>query len=94
VVWPENSSDIDPLRNPDAAQQIAAAATADRRADPGRRGAAGRRARRDQERRHPVAAGHRPDLDQVYIKRHPVPFAEYMPLRPIARVVQREGSTW
>ena len=28
VVWPENSSDIDPLRNQDAAQQIAAAASA------------------------------------------------------------------
>ena len=28
VVWPENSSDIDPLANPDAAQQISAAAAA------------------------------------------------------------------
>ena len=39
-------------------------------------------------------AGHRsgspgtgPDLDQLYVKRHPVPFAEYMPLRAIARLV-------
>ena len=28
VIWPENSSDVDPLRNPDAAQQISAAAAA------------------------------------------------------------------
>ncbi|MGE5694530.1 MAG: apolipoprotein N-acyltransferase [Candidatus Sericytochromatia bacterium] len=28
VIWPENSSDIDPLRNPDAAQQISIAAEA------------------------------------------------------------------
>jgi apolipoprotein N-acyltransferase len=28
VIWPENSSDIDPMRNPDAAQQIAVAARA------------------------------------------------------------------
>jgi apolipoprotein N-acyltransferase len=28
VIWPENSSDIDPLRNPDAAQQITTAANA------------------------------------------------------------------
>jgi apolipoprotein N-acyltransferase len=27
VIWPENSSDIDPLRNPDAAQEISTAAT-------------------------------------------------------------------
>jgi len=28
VIWPENSSDIDPMRNPDAAQQISVAAQA------------------------------------------------------------------
>ncbi len=48
VIWPENSSDIDPLRNSDAAQEIAAAAAAIERADPGRRGAAGRQAGPDQ----------------------------------------------
>ncbi len=40
VIWPENSSDIDPLRNPDAAAQIDRAARAIGVADPGRRGAA------------------------------------------------------
>ncbi len=31
-----------------------------------------------------------PDLTQTYTKRHPVPFAEYMPLRPVARFVAGE----
>jgi len=87
VVWPENASDIDPLRNPDAAQQITAAVTAIgapillgavlRTATPGDIQNAGILWR----------PGTGPDLAQVYVKRHPVPFAEYMPLRPIARLV-------
>jgi apolipoprotein N-acyltransferase len=87
VVWPENSSDIDPLRNPDAAQQIAAAAAAidapilvgavlhtDKPGDILNAGILW----------NPVTG---PDLTQEYVKQHPVPFAEYMPLRPIARLV-------
>jgi apolipoprotein N-acyltransferase len=87
VVWPENSSDIDPLRNPDAAQEIAAAAAAidapilvgavlhtDRPGDILNAGILW----------NPVTG---PDLTQEYVKQHPVPFAEYMPLRPIARLV-------
>jgi apolipoprotein N-acyltransferase len=87
VVWPENSSDIDPLLNEDAAEQITAAVAAigvpilvgavlrtDNPADIKNAGILWR-----------PAGG--PDLDQVYVKRHPVPFAEYMPLRPIARLV-------
>jgi apolipoprotein N-acyltransferase len=87
VVWPENASDIDPLRNPDAAAQITAAARAVGapillgavlHADvPGQIKNAGILWR----------PGTGPDLGQVYVKRHPVPFAEYMPLRPVARLV-------
>jgi apolipoprotein N-acyltransferase len=87
VVWPENSSDIDPLRNTDGAQRIAAAAraigvpilvgTVLRSDVPGEIRNAGILWR-------PVTGA---DLDQVYVKRHPVPFAEYMPLRPVARLV-------
>ncbi|WP_435824152.1 apolipoprotein N-acyltransferase [Actinoplanes missouriensis] len=87
VVWPENSSDIDPLRNSDAADAISAAAdlikapilvgTLQRTDDP--------------EDIYNVGIlwnpGTGPDLAQQYAKRHPVPFAEYMPLRPIARMV-------
>ena len=87
VIWPENASDIDPLRNPDAAQQIAGAATAI--GVPILLGAVLRSDTPGEIRNagilwQPVTG---PDLDQLYIKRHPVPFAEYMPLRPIARVV-------
>ncbi|HEU4349963.1 MAG TPA: apolipoprotein N-acyltransferase, partial [Actinoplanes sp.] len=87
VVWPENSSDIDPLRNQDAAQQIADAAGAI-----GAPVLVGTVLRGDVPNEiknagllwQPVTG---PDLDQTYIKRHPVPFAEYMPLRPVARFV-------
>nr|WP_236718394.1 apolipoprotein N-acyltransferase [Actinoplanes sp. TFC3] len=87
VVWPENSSDIDPLRNPDAAQQIAGAADA-----LGVPILVGTLQRTDVPSEFynvsllwQPATG--PDLAQTYAKRHPVPFAEYMPLRKIARMV-------
>jgi apolipoprotein N-acyltransferase len=87
VIWPENASDIDPLLNQDAAQQIAAAAAAIRA--PILLGAVLRGDKPGEIRNagilwQPVTG---PDLDQVYVKRHPVPFAEYMPLRPVARLV-------
>jgi apolipoprotein N-acyltransferase len=87
VVWPENSSDIDPLRNADAAQQIAAAATA-----VGVPILVGAVLQGDAPGEIKNAAllwrpATGPDAAQTYVKRHPVPFAEYMPLRPIARVI-------
>ncbi|MCA2214998.1 apolipoprotein N-acyltransferase [Jidongwangia harbinensis] len=92
VVWPENSSDIDPIRNQDGAQRIAAAAraigvpilvgTVLRSDVPGEIRNAGILW-------HPVTG---PDLDQLYVKRHPVPFAEYMPLRPVARLVSEKAD--
>ena len=90
VVWPENSSDIDPLRNQDAAQQIASAAAAI--GVPILVGAVLRGDKPNEVRNagilwQPVTG---PDHAQTYIKRHPVPFAEYMPLRPIARFVAGE----
>jgi apolipoprotein N-acyltransferase len=90
VVWPENSSDIDPLRNPDAAQQIAAAAAAI--GAPILVGAVLRGDPPNEIRNagilwQPVTG---PDGDQMYVKRHPVPFAEYVPLRPIARFVSEK----
>ncbi|MEU4694043.1 apolipoprotein N-acyltransferase [Actinoplanes sp. NPDC023714] len=87
VVWPENSSDIDPLRNADAADAISAAA--DSIKAPILVGSIQRTD--DPEDIYNVGIlwwpGTGPDHDQQYAKRHPVPFAEYMPLRPIARLV-------
>jgi apolipoprotein N-acyltransferase len=82
VVWPENSSDIDPLRNPDAANVINGAVAAIDA--PLILGA--------------VLDGPRPlvsnasllylpgrGLTARYVKRHPVPFAEYIPFRSFFR---------
>jgi apolipoprotein N-acyltransferase len=82
VVWPENASDIDPLRNPDAAAVIKAAVDAINA--PLILGA--------------VLDEPRPDVSNAsllylpgrglvarYVKQHPVPFAEYIPFRSFFR---------
>ena len=82
VVWPENASDIDPLRNPDAAVVINGAVGAINA--PLILGA--------------VLQGPRPYVSNAsllylpgqgvtarYIKQHPVPFAEYIPYRSFFR---------
>jgi apolipoprotein N-acyltransferase len=84
VVWPENSSDINPLRNPDAAARISEAA--DAIGVPILVGALGRDEAGDTLNTglvwHP-----RTGPGEVYIKQHPVPFAEYVPFRSVARLV-------
>jgi apolipoprotein N-acyltransferase len=87
VVWPENSSDIDPLLNQDAAREIATAANAVGApilVGTVLRGDVPNEIRNAALLWQPVTG---PDLAQTYVKRHPVPFAEYMPLRPVARFV-------
>ena len=84
VVWPENSSDIDPLRNPDAAAQIRRSLEA---TDvPIVVGAV---------LAEPVGASSNVSLfytgpddtdPQRYTKLHPVPFAEYIPHREFFRM--------
>jgi apolipoprotein N-acyltransferase len=87
VLWPENASDIDPLRNEDAARAIQAAA--DRIGVPVLVGAV-----LEQPTDHlsnagilwgPAGSAH-PGPGAVYVKRHPAPFAEYIPYRSFFRV--------
>ncbi|WP_406046249.1 apolipoprotein N-acyltransferase [Micromonospora sp. NBC_00898] len=90
VVWPENSSDIDPLRNPGAGDRITQAA--DAIGAPILVGAVLLGPGAGQVRNAGLLwrPGSGADLDQLYTKRHPVPFAEYVPLRSIARAVSSE----
>ena len=89
VLWPENASDIDPTTNPDAAAAIQRAADAvgvpllvgALIEGPGPA--------------HVTNAGivwmpstsATPGPGQWYVKRHPVPYGEYIPLRSLARLV-------
>jgi len=92
VLWPENASDIDPTTNADAAVQIQKAVDAvgvpilvgallDGPGEP-----------------HVTNAGivwmpstaANPGPGERYVKRHPVPFGEYIPLRSVARAVSKK----
>ncbi|MGW5555725.1 apolipoprotein N-acyltransferase [Micromonospora sp. NPDC003944] len=90
VVWPENSSDIDPLRNPTAGARISQAA--DAIGAPILVGAVLLGPGAGQVRNAGILwrPGTGADLDQLYTKRHPVPFAEYVPLRDVARMVSKQ----
>ena len=90
VVWPENASDIDPLRNADAAQRISQAT--DAIGAPVLLGAVLRGPGPGQVRNAGLLwlPGTGVDPTQTYVKRHPVPFAEYVPMRRIARMVSTE----
>ncbi|WP_442932613.1 apolipoprotein N-acyltransferase [Micromonospora sp. NBC_00821] len=90
VVWPENSSDIDPLRNPTAGARISQAA--DTIGAPILVGAVLLGPDAGQVRNAGILwrPGTGADLGQLYTKRHPVPFAEYVPLRDVARMVSKK----
>ena len=80
VVWPENASDIDPYSVPQARQAIERAA-----ADVGVPVLAGviERLPDDERANVSVVVDPRAGLGERYVKRAPVPFAEYMPFRPL-----------
>ncbi|WP_233512701.1 apolipoprotein N-acyltransferase [Micromonospora deserti] len=90
VVWPENSSDIDPLRDGTAGARISQAADAVRA--PILVGVVLRGPGAGQVRNAGILwrPGTGPDLAQLYTKRHPVPFAEYVPMRELARMVSSQ----
>ena len=89
VLWPENASDIDPIRNPDAYALIDSAAkavgvpilvgTLADGPDPA-----------TTIRNIAYVWDPRTGPGESYVKRHPVPFAEYIPFRSIARVVSKD----
>ncbi|HEX6870409.1 MAG TPA: apolipoprotein N-acyltransferase [Micromonosporaceae bacterium] len=84
VVWPENASDIDPTINADARDRIDAAAAAV--GVPilvgGLLVGPGKGVRNVSMVWNPATGP-----GQFYVKRHPVPFAEYMPIRPVVRLI-------
>jgi apolipoprotein N-acyltransferase len=90
VIWPENASDIDPLRNADAADRIADAT--DAIGVPILVGAVLQGPEQGQVRNVGLLwqPGTGVDEEQMYVKRHPVPFGEYIPLRSLARKVSKE----
>ncbi len=82
VVWPENSSDIDPLRNPDAAQVISEAVDAIKA--PLVLGAVLEEPGSNVSNASLMYLPGR-GVTARYIKQHPVPFAEYIPYRSFFR---------
>lgn len=82
VIWPENSSDIDPTRNADAGTEIVR--TVDRIGVPIIVGAV---LNEPAPQTSNTSLLYEPDKGIVdrYVKQHPVPFAEYMPYRSFFR---------
>ena len=89
VVWPENSSDIDPLQNSDARQRIDEAANAI--GVPILVGAVLAGPGESTRNTGLVWVPGRGPVD-MYVKQHPVPFAEYMPMRPFVRMITKKAD--
>ena len=87
VVWPENASDIDPVRNADAAEEIAAIVTR-----LGRPLVVGGLLEEPPGQVSNVSLLYEPGegITDSYVKRHPVPFAEYIPSRGFFRIFSAE----
>ncbi|TQM58102.1 apolipoprotein N-acyltransferase [Humibacillus xanthopallidus] len=87
VVWPENASDIDPVRNADARDEIAATVTR-----LGRPLVVGGLLEEPPGMVSNVSLLYEPGqgITDRYVKRHPVPFAEYIPNRSFFRMFSAE----
>jgi apolipoprotein N-acyltransferase len=87
VIWPENSSDIDPFRNDDAMAVIQDAVA--RVGAPILVGAVVERSETSVANVSPLFRPGGPTAEdevEQYVKQHPVPFAEYIPYRDFFRV--------
>ncbi len=88
VLWPENSSDVDPFLDPVAADLLSQASAAVQR--PLLVGAVLQGPGEGHVRNAGLLWGPTGYLGQTYVKQHPVPFAEYLPGRPVLqRLVHR-----
>ncbi len=85
VIWPENASDVDPIRNPDAGARIDQAANAV--GVPILVGGLLEGPGPNDIRNVGIVWSPGTGPGATYAKRHPVPFAEYIPLRSVARLI-------
>jgi len=91
VVWPENASDLDPFDNPAVYNEIDNAVKAV--GAPVLVGAILDGPGPTHRRNVGILWSPTTGPGSQYVKRHPVPFAEYIPLRSIAKLVSSDVST-
>jgi apolipoprotein N-acyltransferase len=88
VLWPENSSDVDPILDPSARAEVTRAVQAVRA--PILVGAIRLTADGRYRLNEGILWSPSSGPGATYVKRHPVPFGEYIPLRSIARMVSSD----
>ncbi|MEO9137627.1 MAG: apolipoprotein N-acyltransferase [Jatrophihabitans sp.] len=91
VLWPENSSDVDPLRDQAAAAEITRAVRAV--GVPVLVGAILQGPGANHRRNAGILWSPTTGPGSTYIKRHPVPFAEYIPLRGLAEAISNDAKS-
>ena len=91
VLWPENASDVDPFRDAAARREISRAARAI--GAPILVGAILQGPGPDHRRNAGILWFPDSGPGAQYVKRHPVPFAEYIPLRSIAEAVSSDAKS-